>query len=68
MKFIYFSIYRLRDKQVLLRIANSHASSQMQERASKDFDELTKTFRKSGLYEGMRDTDYDVADDYPSEL
>ena len=40
----------------------------MQERASKDFDELAKTFRKSGLYEGMRDTDYDVADDYPSEL
>ena len=68
MKFISLIVYRLKDKKALATIHNSGASLQMQQQANDDFRELAKTFRVSSLYEGMRESNFEFADDFPSEL
>lgn len=68
MKYISLTVFRLKDKKSLLTINHSAASSQMTQQAAEDFSELTKTFRKSALYEGMRESNYEIQDTFPPEL
>ena len=68
MKFINLTVYRLADKKVLLSAHHSASSSQMQQRAEEDFTEMAKSFRKSGLYDGMRESNMELAEEFPPEL
>ena len=69
MKFVYVSVFRHSDKTILVSACNSNASSQLEQQTSDDFAHLSKLFRKTALYEGMREINDDFNDEnYSSEL
>ena len=55
MKFIYVTIFRHGDRTVLLRCANNNASSKLKAECIEQFMQISKTFRKTALYENMRE-------------
>jgi hypothetical protein len=63
MKYIYISIYRHSDKKSLLDIVNPMASNELKDQSILDFQNISKQFRKSALYEGMREMNDDYYDD-----
>lgn len=68
MNFIYFSVYRSIDRQLLLQLTSSYCSTKLQQEAKSEFTMLAKSFRKNQVYDGMRETNTDLSDAMPSEL
>ena len=60
MKFIYCTVFRHSDRKVLLSTFNIQCSQSLQTQASHDFNSLSASFRKTSIYEGMREV-YDDA-------
>ena len=68
MKFIYINIFRHSDRTSILSTFNSSASEELMEQTKSDFIKVSRDFRKSSLYEGMRETNDEFVDNYRSNL
>lgn len=68
MKFIYVNIYRHSDRTSVLSQFNSKSSEKLTEVTKSDFLKVSRDFKKSSLYEGMREMNDDFRDDYRNDL